>query len=99
MFGIGIGEIILVMLIVFLISPKELPRVMKKIGQFFGELNRLKREVMQLKKDVEDIVDEGKIGDEVIKGIEEEFPQKKGQRKKKMTNKRTKKENPLFNKK
>lgn len=94
MFGIGIGEIILVMLIIFLISPRELPKVMKKIGQFFGELNRLRREVLQLKKDVEDIVEEATIEDEVIKDIQDEFPQKKGGGKKPVFKKRIKKRNP-----
>lgn len=86
------------MLIIFLISPKELPKVMKKVGQFFGELNRLKREVMQLKKDVEDIVDEAKIGDEVIKGINDDFPQKKKGSKTPLPGKTAKKGNPPVNK-
>jgi len=72
-FGIGFGEILIVILIVFLISPKELPKLMRKIGQFFGELNRLKREVLQLKQDVEDIVGEAKIDTE-IKELQEGFP-------------------------
>ncbi|MBN2443015.1 MAG: twin-arginine translocase TatA/TatE family subunit [Spirochaetales bacterium] len=93
MFGIGIGEIFVVILIVFLISPKELPKVMKKIGQFFNEMNRLKREVMQLKKDVEDIVDEGKVD---LGFIEEEIPLNKGGKKKTIQKKNpAKKEPPL----
>ena len=49
---------------------------------------------MQLKKDVEDIVDEAKIGDEIIKDISDEFPQKKGGGKKLVFKNRIKKKNP-----
>jgi len=87
MFGIGIGEIILIMLIIFLISPKELPKVMKKIGQFFRELNRLKQEVMQLKKDVGDIVEEAKIDADIL---DEELMVDKGNKKNKIYKKNIK---------
>lgn len=91
MFGIGLGEIILVMLIIFLISPKELPKVMKKLGQFFGELNRLKREVMQLRKDVGDIVEDAKLDDDMLPG-ELKDP---GGKKKRVYKKNNKKEKPF----
>ena len=93
MFGIGIGEIILIMLIIFLISPKELPLVMKKIGQFFRELNRLKQEVMQLKKDVGDIVEEAKIDTEIL---DKELNLHKGSKKKELFKKNKKKGKPLI---
>ena len=66
MFGIGFGEILVVILIIFLISPKDVPRVLKKIGQFFGELERIKRDLLQMKKDVEDIAKEARIEDDLF---------------------------------
>ena len=58
MFGIGIGEIIVILLVIFLVSPRDLPKVMKKAGQFFGELARIKQELYNIKDDVNKIVRE-----------------------------------------
>lgn len=66
MFGLGLGEILLILLIVFLISPKDLPKVMRKIGEFFGAVEKLKKEVFDIKKDVEEMVSDAKIDDDVI---------------------------------
>jgi Sec-independent protein translocase protein TatA len=66
MFGIGFGEILIVILIIFLISPKDVPRVLKKVGQFFGELERVKRDLLQMKKDVEDIAKEIRIEEDLF---------------------------------
>jgi Sec-independent protein translocase protein TatA len=65
MFGIGLEELLLFLLIVFLISPKDIPKVMKKIGSFLNELNRLKQEVLDLRKDIEDIARETRISDDI----------------------------------
>ena len=46
MFGIGLGEIFLVMFIIFMISPRDLPKVMRKIGEFFRELDRIKKDLL-----------------------------------------------------
>jgi Sec-independent protein translocase protein TatA len=67
MFGIGLGELVLIMLIVFLISPKELPKVMRKVGQFFNELNKIKSELLQVRKDLEEITKDAGIDDDLIK--------------------------------
>ena len=66
MFGIGLGEILVIILIIFLISPKDIPKVMRKIAHFFNELAKLKQELMQMKGDVEDIVKDAKIDDEMF---------------------------------
>jgi len=39
---------------------------MKKLGKFIGELNRIKKEVLQIKDDVENIVNEVKIEEDVF---------------------------------
>jgi Sec-independent protein translocase protein TatA len=66
MFGIGFEELLLFLLVVFLISPKDIPKVMKKIGSFLNELNRLKQEVLSLRKDIEDIAKEARITDDEL---------------------------------
>ena len=45
------------------LDSKEL---MKKIGEFFGAIEKLKREIFQIKKDVEDIINEGRIDENEI---------------------------------
>ncbi len=50
MFGIGPGEVLIVLLIIFLISPKDIPEVMKKLGEFFSELDKIKKELAEIKE-------------------------------------------------
>jgi|GEM_PF-2435199 len=63
MFGLGIGELLLIVFVIFLISPKEIPKVMKKIGDFFASLNSIKDEIMDINEDVKDIINDTKIKD------------------------------------
>lgn len=60
MFGIGIGEIILVILITFLVAPRQVPRVLRKIGEFFGALRKIRDEIAEIGDDVRDV-----IGDDI----------------------------------
>jgi Sec-independent protein translocase protein TatA len=55
MFGIGLGEIALALLVVFLIAPKELPRVMHTIGRYAGTAERIRRQWCEVRQDVRDI--------------------------------------------
>jgi Sec-independent protein translocase protein TatA len=55
-FGIGIGEILLIVLVTFLVAPKEIPVVLRKLGQFFGMLGKLRDEFLEMRRDVEGIV-------------------------------------------
>jgi Sec-independent protein translocase protein TatA len=55
-FGIGLGEILLIVLVTFLVAPKEIPAVLRKLGQFFGMLGKLRDEFMDVGRDVEEIV-------------------------------------------
>ena len=56
MFDFGFGEILLVLLIVFLICPKDIPKILRKIGQFLAGLEKLKDEIFDIKKDITDSV-------------------------------------------
>ena len=58
MFGVGFGELFLVLLIVFFLSPKDLPKVMRHIGRFIGTTERIRNELFTKKKDVEEMVSE-----------------------------------------
>ncbi len=49
-----------VMLVVFIVSPKEIPKVLRKVGEVLGFLERLKNEIFSIKKEMTDIVDEVK---------------------------------------
>ncbi|MBN2546043.1 MAG: hypothetical protein JXB50_09625 [Spirochaetes bacterium] len=58
MFGIGFGEIIVIFLIVFLIAPKEMPKMIKKTALFFHELGKIKEKIINLNEEVKDIINE-----------------------------------------
>jgi Sec-independent protein translocase protein TatA len=60
MFGIGIGEILLILFIVFIISPKDIPKLMRKIGQFFGAIDKLRGEIADIEKEVREVAAEVK---------------------------------------
>ncbi len=62
MFGLGLGEILLVILVAFLVSPRDLPRVMRKIGEFFGAVQKIKREFSDTRNDIQSIFDEAGTG-------------------------------------
>ncbi len=65
MFGIGIGEIIIVLLIIFFLSPKEIPKFLRKAGQFIKAFNKIKDEVLQINDEVKDIIN--KESDDFLK--------------------------------
>ena len=56
MFGIGLGEILIALLVVFLLAPRELPRVMRTIGRYVGTAERIRRDWFDVERDVKDIV-------------------------------------------
>ena len=45
MFGIGFGELILILFLLFIISPKDIPKLLNKLGHFLKELNTIKDEI------------------------------------------------------
>lgn len=64
MFGLGpleIGIIVLVLLLLF--GPKQLPKFARSIGQTIGEIKHFGKEVEQIPKNIEKIIiEEGKNG-------------------------------------
>jgi Sec-independent protein translocase protein TatA len=74
MFDIGFGEILLVILIVFLICPKDIPVILKKIGQFLAGLQKIKDEIFDIKNDLtetvtnykKDTLDDFKISKDIL---------------------------------
>lgn len=56
MFGLGIGEIILIVLITFLVAPKDIPKIIKKVAIFLRDLNKIKENISEISEDIEDIV-------------------------------------------
>ena len=50
MFGIGFGEILLVLVILIIfIRPSDLPRFLRKAGILYGKAKRLYKEIMEVK--------------------------------------------------
>jgi Sec-independent protein translocase protein TatA len=45
MFGIGIGELILIAILVLIIMPKDIPKIIKKIAQLSAYIDRIKEEL------------------------------------------------------
>lgn len=58
MFGIGLGELLIVLLVVFLFSPKDLPRVMRRIGSFIGTLEQIRNDLFYIKKEFNNTIKE-----------------------------------------
>lgn len=54
MFGLGFWEIVVifVVLIIF-IDPKEIPIMLRKIGRFYGEILNFNKDVNKMLKDIE----------------------------------------------
>ena len=61
MFGIGLGEIIIIIFVAFLINPREIPKMMRKMANFFSALRQMKEELMEMQDDVEEVLKDGKI--------------------------------------
>lgn len=56
MFGIGLGEIILILIIIFLICPKDLPKMLKKAALFISNLEKMKNKIFDIKNDFENSI-------------------------------------------
>ncbi len=63
MFGLGGGEIILIVILaIILIGPKDIPKVATQIGRFFGQLRNA---ASDLKTTVEHEIDDSRKIDDV----------------------------------
>ena len=70
MFGLGLGEIILIFLIIFLICPKDIPKALRKLGEIFATIEKLKENVFDINKDIQDIItDDDKTGFDIEKNV------------------------------
>ena len=50
MFGIGFGEILIVLLIaIVFIRPEDLPKFLRSAGRLYGQLKRMYKEVIETK--------------------------------------------------
>ena len=59
MFGIGFGEILVVLLIaIVFIRPEDLPKFLRNAGRLYGQLKRMYNEVIHAKEKIIKEIDE-----------------------------------------
>jgi Sec-independent protein translocase protein TatA len=56
MFGIGLGEILLILFIIFIVSPRDIPRMIRKIGQAFSTIEKIRGELSDVEREVKGVV-------------------------------------------
>ena len=53
MFGIGFGEILIVLLVaIVFIRPEDLPKFLRSAGRLYGQLKRMYNEVIRTKEEI-----------------------------------------------
>ena len=68
MFGIGFGEILIVVLIaIVFIRPKDLPKFLRSAGKFYGQVKRMYKEVIETKDKIIKEIDEAATFEEAPK--------------------------------
>lgn len=69
MFGIGFGEILIVLLIaIVFIRPEDLPKFLRSAGRLYGQIKKMYNEVIQAKEKIIKEMDEESAADEREKG-------------------------------
>ena len=68
MMNVGVGEIMLTIVVVFMIAPREVPRVLRWIGRAMGTRERVRRELATLEREVREISLEGERRESVGEG-------------------------------
>jgi sec-independent protein translocase protein TatB len=64
-FGLSFGELVMLLLVaVVVLGPKELPRYLRKAGQFAGQLRRMAYD-MRAKSGIDDVLRSEGIGDDI----------------------------------
>jgi Sec-independent protein translocase protein TatA len=53
MFGIGMGEIVIIGLILLLVCPRDIPRILRKIGQVMASWQNIKDEFTYMSDDID----------------------------------------------
>ena len=72
MFGIGFGEILIVILIaIVFIRPEDLPKFLAHAGRLYGKIKRMHNEVIQTKEKIIKEIDEAASLDEPSAAPEE----------------------------
>lgn len=65
MFGLSFGELVMLLLVaVIVLGPKELPRYLRKAGQLAGQLQRMARD-MRAKSGIDDVLRSEGIGSDI----------------------------------
>ena len=68
MFGIGFGEILIVLLIaIVFIRPKDLPKFLRSAGRLYGQLKRMYSEVIHVKENIIKEIDDAASLDDTPK--------------------------------
>ncbi|WP_319562717.1 hypothetical protein [Marispirochaeta sp.] len=75
MFGIGFGELLLALLVVFLVSPKDFPKFMKKAGEFIATGDRIRKEMFALRNEVVSIAENLEINEETVRKKNKDNPE------------------------
>jgi len=64
-FGLSFGELVMLLLVaVIVLGPKELPRYLRKAGQLAGQLQRMARD-MRAKSGIDDVLRSEGIGTDI----------------------------------
>jgi len=67
MFGIGFGEILIVLLIaIVFIRPEDMPKFLRSAGRLYGQIKRIYREVVEAKDKIIKEIDEETSKDEAV---------------------------------
>jgi Sec-independent protein translocase protein TatA len=54
MFGLGIWEILIILLaVIIFIKPEDLPKFFRKVGNLYGQIKRYNREVVRKVREIE----------------------------------------------
>ena len=68
MFGIGFGEVLIILLVaIVFIRPEDLPKFLARAGRFYGQIKRMYNEVMRTKDKIIKEMDEVVVPDESSK--------------------------------
>jgi Sec-independent protein translocase protein TatA len=68
------GEILLIILLIFFICPKDIPKIMHSVGKFIGSLNRYQDKARAFQQELMDELDVEGLKEEVNelkKGVED----------------------------
>ena len=58
MFGIGFGEILIVLIVIIIfVRPDDLPKFLYSAGRFYGKVKKMYKEIMEVKDSIIDEVD------------------------------------------